>query len=117
VIPDDHALSFPTARASAFREADLLLVIGTRINYVIGHLASPRFNPSARLVQVDIDPTEIGHNRPADVGVVGDAQAVLRQLVDAADGRLDQRRFAAWREHLRLVDQTKRAEAEKAMNT
>src|SRR5437764_1175501 len=47
VVPDDHQLSFPTARATAFRETDLLLVIGTRINYVIGHLAPPRFNPKA----------------------------------------------------------------------
>src|SRR5919199_1530579 len=81
VVPDDHALSFLTARATAFREADLLLVIGTRINYIIAHLAPPRFSAKARLIQVDIDATEIGHNRPADVGIVGDAQAVLRQVL------------------------------------
>jgi acetolactate synthase-1/2/3 large subunit len=117
VLPDDHALSFPAARATAFREADLLLVIGTRINYVIGHLAAPRFNPSAQLIQIDIDATEIGHNRPADVGIVGDARAVLRQLVDAADGRIAASRFAAWREHLAAVEKTKSSEAEAAMRT
>jgi acetolactate synthase-1/2/3 large subunit len=117
VVPDDHALSFPAARATAFREADLLLVIGTRINYVIGHLAPPRFNANARLIQVDVDPTEIGHNRPADVGIVGDARAVLRQLLGAADGRVDPRRFAGWRDHLANVEQTKHAEAERAMST
>ena len=83
VVPDDHALSFPTARSTAFREADLLLLIGTRINYVIGHLSPPRFNATARLIQVDIDPSEIGHNHPADIGIVGDARAVLRQLLEA----------------------------------
>src|SRR5215471_2281766 len=117
VIPDDHALSFPTARATAFREADLVLVIGTRINYVIGHLAPPRFNAAARLIQVDIDATEIGHNRPADVGIVGDARAVLSQLVDAASARLDAKRFAEWRDHLANVEQVKHMEAEKAMST
>jgi len=47
---------------SAYNKAQvrLLLLIGTRINYVIGHLAPPRFNASARLIQVDIDPSEIG---------------------------------------------------------
>jgi acetolactate synthase-1/2/3 large subunit len=117
VVPDDHPLSFLTARATAFREADLLLVIGTRLNYVVGHLAPPRFNARAKLIQVDIEPTEIGHNRPADVGIVGDARAVLRQLVEAADSRLDARRYAAWREHLASVERTKRAEAEEAMST
>jgi acetolactate synthase-1/2/3 large subunit len=117
VIPDDHALSFPAARATAFREADLILVIGTRINYVIGHLAPPRFNAAARLIQVDIDATEIGHNRPADVGIVGDARAVLTQFVDTADGSVDPTRFAAWRNHLANIEQVKHHEAEQAMST
>lgn len=117
VVPDDHALSFPTARATAFREADLILVIGTRINYVIGHLAPPRFNAAAKLIQVDIDPTELGHNRPADVGIAGDARAVLQQFLDAADGKVDAKRFAPWRQHLAEVEATKRADAEQAMST
>jgi acetolactate synthase-1/2/3 large subunit len=117
VVPDDHELSFPTARATVFREADLLLVIGTRLNYVISHLAAPRFSPDARLIQVDVDASEIGHNRPADVGIVGDARAVLAQLVAAADGRVDRRRFESWREHLRSVEASKRQDAEAAMST
>jgi acetolactate synthase-1/2/3 large subunit len=95
----------------------VLLLIGTRINYVIGHLAPPRFNPDARLIQVDIDPAEIGHNHPADVGIVGDAHAVLEQLVDAADGRVDARRFETWRTHLGEVEAQKRVDAESAMST
>jgi acetolactate synthase-1/2/3 large subunit len=117
VVPDDHELSFPAARATAFREADLLLVIGTRLNYIIGHLAAPRFNAHAKLVQVDIDSTEIGHNRPADVGIVGDARAVLRQLLSAADSKVDARRFEPWRTHLREVEESKRAGNETAMST
>ncbi len=117
VVPDDHPLSFPTARSTAFRQADLILVIGTRINYVIGHLAPPRFNAKAKLIQVDIDATEIGHNRPADVGIVGDARAVISQLLAAADGHLDARRYAAWREHLADVEASKRTESEAAMST
>jgi acetolactate synthase-1/2/3 large subunit len=117
VVPDDHALSFPAARNTAFREADLLLVIGTRINYVISHLAPPRFRPDAKLIQVDIEPSEIGHNRPADVGIVGDARAVLQQLLQAADGRVDARRYESWRSHLREVETTKSAEHERAMST
>jgi acetolactate synthase-1/2/3 large subunit len=116
VIPDDHELSFLTARNTAFREADLILVIGTRINYVIGHLAPPRFNADAKLIQVDIDAGEIGHNRPADVGIVGDARAVLRQFLDASD-RIDSKRYSAWREHLAEVERSKRADAERAMST
>ncbi len=117
VVADDHALSFLTARATAFREADLLLVIGTRINYVISQLAAPRFRADAKLIQVDVDASEIGHNRPADVGIVGDARAVLRQLLGACDGHVDPRRFVGWREHLQQVEASKRAQSEAAMST
>ena len=118
-LPDDHRLSLPAARATAFREADLLLVIGTRINYVISHLAAPRFGADSKLVQVDIEASEIGHNRPADVGIVGDARAVLQQLLDAADQspKLDAGRFASWVDHLRDVHERKTAEQEVAMST
>jgi len=117
VVPDDHVLSFPSARATAFREADVLLVIGTRINYVISQLGPPRFRADARLIQVDADASEIGHNRPADVGIVGDARAVLRQLVAGADGRVDARRFGPWLQYLRDVEAAKRRNAELAMST
>ena len=47
------------------------------------------------MIQVDIDAAELGHNRPADVGIVGDARAVLSQMLQAADGRVDARRSDA----------------------
>jgi thiamine pyrophosphate-dependent acetolactate synthase large subunit-like protein len=112
VVPDDHELSFLTARSTAFREADLALVIGTRINYVIGFLSPPRFNAAAKLIQVDINAGEIGHNHPADVGIVGDAGAVLEQLLEAADGRLKRGRYSGWTDHLRAVDVEKTKESE-----
>jgi thiamine pyrophosphate-dependent acetolactate synthase large subunit-like protein len=117
VVPDDHELSFPGARSTAFREADLFMVIGTRLNYVIGHLSPPRFPTNARLIQVDIESAEIGHNRPVDVGIVGDAKAVLRQLVEATDGHVDSGRYAAWRDHLGQIEARKKREAEEAMST
>jgi thiamine pyrophosphate-dependent acetolactate synthase large subunit-like protein len=117
VVADDHELSFPGARSTAFREADLFMVIGTRLNYVIGHLSPPRFPANAKLIQVDIEAAEIGHNRPVDVGIIGDAKAVLGQLAEATDGRLDSARYAAWRDHLRQIEARKKQEAEEAMST
>ena len=115
VVPDDHELSFLTARSTAFREADLALVIGTRINYVIGYLSPPRFNAAAKLIQIDINPQEIGHNHPADVGLVGDAGAILDQLLAAADGRLKKGSYSTWTSHLRAIDEQKTQESEAAV--
>jgi len=116
VVPDDHELSFLTARSNAFREADLALVIGTRINYIIGYMSPPRFNAAAKLIQVDINPQEIGHNHPADVGIVGDAGAVLDQLLAVADGRLKKGRYSTWSDHLKAIDESKQQDSERRLS-
>ena len=117
VVAEDHALCFSHARSTAFREADVIIAVGTRLNYVIGYAQPPRFAAGAKLVQIDLDPAEIGRNRAADIGIVGDAKAVLRQLVEAADGRVEAKRYAEWLAHLGSVNRGKRAESEAAMST
>jgi acetolactate synthase-1/2/3 large subunit len=102
MIPEDHPLCYLSVRSSAFREADLILVIGTRLNYVIGHAAPPRFDAAAKRVRIDIDPDEIATSRPLDLGIVGDAKAVLQQLQSAAAERLGGGdRYATWCDRLR----------------
>ncbi len=117
VVPDDHELSFLTARSTAFREADCLLVVGTRFNYMLAYGQPPRFAADIKVIQVDIDPVEIGHNRAVDVGIVGDAAAVLGQLAAAANGTLAPKAYADWVERLRQIDRRKRQEQEAAIST
>jgi acetolactate synthase-1/2/3 large subunit len=115
VIPEDHEYCYLTARSAAFREADLILVIGTRMNYMISHAAPPRFNADAALVRIDIDATEIDTSPRADVGVVGDARAVLGQLLAASKGRISPDRYQVWRERLGGSNASKVAEQEKIL--
>src|ERR1700681_2843493 len=69
VVPDDHEYSYLTMRSSAFRDADLIIVVGTRMNYIIGHAAPPRFNASAKIARIDIDADEIATApRRVDIG-------------------------------------------------
>lgn len=116
VIPEDHPLCFLNARATAFREADVVSVIGTRLNYVIDFGRPPRIGPGARMIQIDLDPNELGRTRPVDVGIAGDVKAVLGQLLEAADGRLAGR-YDRWVAYLADLNQEKRMDAERAMST
>lgn len=109
VIPDDHEMSMLNARSNAFGEADLLLVIGTRSNYINGHFTPPRFRGDAKLIQVNIDPAEIGLTRECDVGIVGDARTVLQQLVDEAKGKLSPATFSSWASYLGGINRDKSA--------
>jgi thiamine pyrophosphate-dependent acetolactate synthase large subunit-like protein len=117
MIPEDHPLCYLTARSTAFREADLILVVGTRLNYVIGHAAPPRFNVAAKRVRIDIDPDEIATSRGFDLGIVGDAGAVLRQLRVAAADRLSGDSIASWRERLRGRNSGKQEEQEALLSS
>jgi thiamine pyrophosphate-dependent acetolactate synthase large subunit-like protein len=96
VIPEDHPQSFPGARSMAFREADVVLVVGARANSMLSFLRAPRFAPDARFISVNLDGREIGHNRGVEVGIIGDAKLVLRQLTEEADGRFEPHRESAW---------------------
>ncbi len=116
VIPEDHPLCFLSARSTAFREADLVFVVGTRLNYVIDYGRPPRVAEAARMIQVDIDAHELGRTRDVDVGIAGDARAVLGQLLAAADGRLEGR-YARWTAYLADLNEEKRLDAERAMGT
>ena len=63
-------------------QADLLIALGVRFDdRVTGKLAA--FAPHAKVIHVDIDPSEIGKNRAADLPVVGDVKRVLKKLVAA----------------------------------
>lgn len=115
-IPEDHELAFLFARARAFGEADVVLSVGTRFNYVIQFGRAPRWAADVKVIQVDVDPTELGHNRPADVPIFGDARAVLAQLMAEAKGKLDKGRYRAWVERLKSIDAEKGLESEKAMS-
>jgi thiamine pyrophosphate-dependent acetolactate synthase large subunit-like protein len=112
VLPDDHALSFLTMRSAAFREADLILIVGTRMNYIIGHAAPPRFAAGAKIARIDVDADEIASSpRKVDIGIVGDCKMVLQQTLEAMGSRVDAKRFAAWRKKLADGDAAKRAAA------
>ncbi|HLW60706.1 MAG TPA: thiamine pyrophosphate-binding protein [bacterium] len=117
VIPEDHPLCFLGARGVGWREADLIVMVGTRQNYVVGYTRPPRWNSEAKLIQVDIDPAEIGRNRHADVGIVGDAKAVLAQLVEASEGTVGAERRRSWTSYLAEQHAERQAEQERRMSS
>ena len=91
LVPEDHHLAFLNARVKAFSEADVVLVVGTRFNYIIQFGRPPRFAENLKVIQVDVDAARLGDNRPVEVPIMGDAKAVLEQLTAEAAGKVDRR--------------------------
>jgi thiamine pyrophosphate-dependent acetolactate synthase large subunit-like protein len=108
VVPDDHPNSYLTMRSTAFRDADLIIILGTRMNYVIGHAAPPRFGANAKIARIEIDAEELGRSaRNVDIPVLGDCKSVLEQLI-AAIGPGTAEKFAGWRQKLAEGEAAKR---------
>jgi acetolactate synthase-1/2/3 large subunit len=116
LIPEDHALAFLNARSKAFTEADVVLAVGTRFNWVIQFGRPPRFAPDLKVIHVDVNPAQLGHNRAVDVPIAGDARSVLEQLSTEAAGTIDPKQFGAWTGKLRTLDAEKSSEMDKAMS-
>jgi len=94
VFPEDHPLSlgcvglYGTRAANSYLRSgiDVLLSVGASFHEFTTHCWDPAFAPSKALIQIDIDPTEIGKNYPVTLGLVGDAGVVLKSLVTELSG-------------------------------
>ncbi len=95
LIPEDHPLALGVLGISGrpLQDADVLLAVGCTFDQFttrnFGHEVVPQ---QARIIQVDIDPTEIGKIYPVEVGIVGDARSVLHGLVQEVKRRKVDRR-------------------------
>ena len=83
VLPDDHPQSVAAARSMAIAEADVVVLLGARLNWLLGHGRSPQWSADARFVQVDIEPEELDSNRAIAAPLVGDLVSVVGQLATA----------------------------------
>jgi len=83
-LPPDHPYFFSQTRKDALKQADVVLIFGTPLDFRLGYGRDSHFNADARLIQVDLDGAEIGRNRPIDVGIIGDTGLVMGQLTDLA---------------------------------
>ncbi len=93
LVSDDHPLCFGYADAtlnrgaeSALRQADLVIVIGKRIDYRLRLGGAQLFGGEAKFVQIDICSEELGLNRSLEVGIAADAKTTLAALAESLRG-------------------------------
>jgi 2-hydroxyacyl-CoA lyase 1 len=98
LLPDDHPHCFSPTRARMLAEADVVLVVGARLNWTFRF--GSEISPQARIVRVDIDPAEAAGVLDRGSSLCGDAGAVLAQLVHALDERFAGRRAGRDRQWL-----------------
>jgi 2-hydroxyacyl-CoA lyase 1 len=81
VVPDSHPANVSSARSAALKIADVVLILGARLNWIFHYGESPKWNPAAKFIQVDISAEEMGRNAAdAEYSLLGDVGVVVAQL-------------------------------------
>lgn len=83
-LPPGHPCFFQHTRKEALSNADVVFVIGTPFDFRLNYGAEPTFSAGSKVVQIDIDPVEIGRNRAVDVGIISDSFSALEALAAGA---------------------------------
>ncbi|EPE4769871.1 oxalyl-CoA decarboxylase [Escherichia coli] len=79
LVEDTHPLSAATARSFALANADVVMLIGARLNWLLSH-GKKGWSPDTQFIQVDIEPMEIDSNRPIAAPVIGDIASSVSEL-------------------------------------
>ncbi len=114
-LAPDHPLYLASGVGDG--RADVVLLLGARLDFKLGFGRSPRFKEDGKWIQVDIEPTEIGRNRPIDIGIIGDARAVLRQMIEEAQDRCQGRKELPWIDECRELAEKRQEHNESQMNS
>ncbi|MBO4954849.1 MAG: oxalyl-CoA decarboxylase [Muribaculaceae bacterium] len=85
LLPDSHPLSAISARSTIMEQADVVVLVGARLNWLLSR-GQGKWNPQGKFIQLDIDPQEIDCNRPIAAPVVGDLKSSVTALLNALKG-------------------------------
>ncbi|MCS6836956.1 MAG: thiamine pyrophosphate-binding protein [Anaerolineae bacterium] len=101
-LPMNHPHCFKASRSKALRQADVIVLIGTPLDFRLKY--GEDWRADAKLIQIDDDPAELGRNRRADVASSANARLILEALSEGLQGL----RFDDWLEQVRILEQAYR---------
>ena len=79
VAPDSHPLNVASARSAALKGADVVLLLGARLNWILHFGKPPKWNKDVRFIHVDIDAAELSRNQ-SSLNLLGDLGLVIPAL-------------------------------------
>lgn len=112
-LPPMHPLFFSSARRKALEGADVILAVGTRMDFRLGHGQAPLIPTDAKLIWLDLAGEDVGVNRGAEVGLVGDVGLAMSQLAEATP----QLKASDWLAYVRKEEQRMQERDSKLLNS
>ena len=99
-LRQDNPNFFSLSRKPAFAQADVIVILGTPIDFRLKYGRPPAWNPAAKVIQIDIDPRDIGRNRDFTIGIEANIRQALLQLTSEI-GKAEHRE---WMTYLRGLE-------------
>ena len=88
LLPDTHPQSAGAARSTVLKDADVVMLIGARLNWLLSHGKGKTWGDAPKkFIQIDIEPKEMDSNVEIVAPVVGDIGSCVTALLDAMDGK------------------------------
>jgi oxalyl-CoA decarboxylase len=81
LLPDTHAQAASAARSFVLAEADVVMLVGARLNWLLAHGKGKTWGGAKRFIQIDISPTEIDSNVAIEAPVIGDIGSCISALL------------------------------------
>uniref|UniRef100_A0A8U7MEZ2 2-hydroxyacyl-CoA lyase n=1 Tax=Corvus moneduloides TaxID=1196302 RepID=A0A8U7MEZ2_CORMO len=82
VVPDNHPNCVAAARSMALQHADVIILLGARLNWILHFGLPPRYRQDVKVIQIDICAEELGNNVMPAATLLGDINAVTQQLLE-----------------------------------
>ena len=108
MLPQSDPHHFDRTRSDAFKNADVILIVGTPFDFRMGY--GKRISKEATLVQVDQSYATVGKNRDISLGLAGDPGAILAAVSQAITGHINhgaRQQRQKWMAELREIEATK----------
>ncbi len=112
-LPQGNPNFFSLSRKPAFEQADVILVLGTPIDFRLKYGRSPAWNANAQIIQIDIDPRDIGRNKDFSIGIEANIRQALLQLT----GEIGKGEHSEWMTYLRGLEGKADSQREVFMNS
>jgi len=114
-IPPTSPQFLNRSRREAMKGIDLIILAGSLLDFRLAF--GKTIPPTAKIIQLDMDATLIGMNRPADVGLVGNLACTFELLLEEMKNSGAKLDFAAWRDELRTIEVAAEKKVEAALNS
>lgn len=101
-LPMTHPNCFKSARGSAIKRADVVILLGTPLDFRLKY-GQEGWNAETKIIQIENDAAELNHNRTAEVAICANARLVLEALSEGLQGI----RYDAWLAEVRAIEEKK----------